>query len=181
VRQLFIVLAKIVGLLNLLQAMINLMGIFRVWGLMEQQPEAGLAMLVGYVFVILMQIALVYVLLVRTEWLAGRVGLEPEPSIHLQRDEVLFIGIKLIGLYWLASALPSLISGVAVMAVNYHEIQNQSYMSRFRINWDSITPAALRTVFALLLIFLTQKISRLICWKPAPVDEFSDEANQAKV
>jgi hypothetical protein len=169
-RNLFIVLAKVVGLLQIPTALnySNFLFIFVAetintkasWQVRfkESYPDI-IVSIVGISLVL----SLAWVLLFRTTWITSRVGI-PEGEMHLpERNPLLYIGIKLLGLFVLVGAVPGFLS----VLINSRVFNPDTTVSYFL---NRIFPIVLKLVFGFLLIIKTTKIMELISTDAKPKD-----------
>lgn len=160
-RRLFVVLAKLVGLLQLYWSLINLMQIGFTLSMVGRADasEFGrvLVSLLGIVVYFALCLVMVWVLLARTEWLADKLrvvdGAEME---RLDGLPVLLVGVKLIGVYMTVHAIPSLARALLDASRIW---QGQAGLHP----WNKTIPAVLQLGLGL---FLAMKSARVVAWLP---------------
>jgi len=118
VKNLFLVFAKLLGLVLLYLVLITsfqIIGLF-FWALGDHPPVPQLAAgLLLSLLALFASLAAVWLLLVRTEWLAGKLNLNTEaPLGAFTPDSALVVGLTLIGVYLAVRSL----SQIAATAVN---------------------------------------------------------------
>jgi hypothetical protein len=162
-RRLFLVLAKLVGLTQAFRAFMNLIQMGSVVNaLLGSSPaEASDASLYGSmvgVFVSFpLSLALAWLLLFRTEQVADFLRVGPdEPFPAFRRDVLLNVGVKMIGLYLAAEAIPSLARWL--FEARYFAQRRPN----FHITWTGILQPALALVVGIVLIAKTRQIVALI-------------------
>ncbi|NLH15888.1 MAG: hypothetical protein GX455_04865 [Phycisphaerae bacterium] len=158
-RNLFMVLAKVVGLLQVATAIWKcepLLQSIAVFGRFVGSSSsvticwdiAGRCLMVG------LFLAFAWVLLFKSEWLADRLGLAEERLSCPDCETILWVGIKLLGLYVLAESIPALVwTTIGSRAL----IQNGD--PGF---WVRIVPAVVKVVLGLILVFTTTKLMEFI-------------------
>ncbi len=117
-NNLFLVFAKLLGLVLLYLVLITsfqIIGLF-FWALGDHPPVPQLAAgLLLSLLALFASLAAVWLLLVRTEWLAGKLNLNTEaPLGAFTPDSALVVGLTLIGVYLAVRSL----SQIAATAVN---------------------------------------------------------------
>ncbi|HPJ57263.1 MAG TPA: hypothetical protein PLK81_06400 [Kiritimatiellia bacterium] len=117
-KNLFLVFAKLLGLVLLYLVLITsfqIIGLF-FWALGDHPPVPQLAAgLLLSLLALFASLAAVWLLLVRTEWLAGKLNLNTEaPLGAFTPDSALVVGLTLIGVYLAVRSL----SQIAATAVN---------------------------------------------------------------
>jgi hypothetical protein len=160
-RKLFIVLAKIVGLYQMyigLAYFSSTLMLFKVAGTCS--PGEGMSLI--FAGVALFGFALLYfwfvrVLLIRTEWLADKIGIKSDDALPtLDKDTALTIGFKLIGIYIFIAALSTLARLV---------VDSTSYPSSMNINgyiWKYSIPTVMKSIVALILLIRTDWVLRMV-------------------
>lgn len=160
-RRLFIVLAKIFGLLQLYWALATFMQVGFAISMMSRssvmddggQYIAGLAGTVIY-FVVSVGVALI--LLIRTDWLADKLKIQADgESGEIKEGTLLRSGVKLIGVYIVAHAIPSF----ARTVTDYGLLAGGILESHF---WTRIIPAVLPLVLGTLLAIRADRVLALI-------------------
>jgi len=162
-RRLFLVLAKLVGLLQAFRAFMVLIQVGSMVNelLGSSARAASDPSLYGYVMGLFvsfpLSIALAWLLLFRTEQVADFLRVSPdEPFPAFRRDVLLNVGVKLIGLYLAAEAIPSLARWL--FEARYFTQRRPN----FPLTWTGILQPALALVVGVVLIAKTRRIVGLI-------------------
>lgn len=172
-RNLFIVLAKVVGLLQI-PTILNKMYIFILFigdvgskggGWMDRARDNYLSFF-AFCFDTGLFLALTWVLLFQTNRIADRVGLFDGKILWPQTDSLLYAGIKVLGLFFLVGAIPSFISAL----FNTRAYNPDNAASYF---WVRIQPGLLKMLFGFLLVLKTTKIIELISRDSKPKEAVS--------
>jgi hypothetical protein len=114
-RQLFLVLAKLIGLIQLYWSLATLVqiGVSIEMLTAESKPEIYLLIkwgLVGFGAYFLLTLGLAWILLIKTDWLADKLGISDDIGPSIVSEAILLsAGIRLIGLYVAVTAAPALI------------------------------------------------------------------------
>lgn len=160
-RRLFVVLAKVIGLLQIYWGLTYLssVGFFvgqmarlessEFWSLLIQAGSlAGFALLT---------FGVAWLLLVRTEWVADWVRIERDEALPaVTADVVLRAGTKLAGIYILANSVPGLLRAAAEVSLyTMWEGQMASALAR-------IVPAVLQVALGWMLAVQTGLVLRLV-------------------
>jgi len=157
-RNLFIVAAKIIGLFQFCDAFQNLshFPIWRHWywrealaALFEERHVSSLLLL-----------ALAYVLVFKTAWLADKVGLGEKENSEppaLNRDDLLAVGLKLAGLYFAITfiSFTALFLALAMMGV-------EKGGSAFALTGVSVFSLAVMAILAILFLFRTRSMVAML-------------------
>jgi len=162
-RKLFIVLAKIVGLYQMyigLAYFSSTLMFFKVAGSCSSGDVGNLIFTGVTLFAFaLLYFWFVWALLVRTEWLADKMGIKSDDILPtLNRDAALTVGFKLIGIYIFVLALSTL-ARVVVNSMEFPVGINSSakkYMLKYSI------PAIIKTVVAVVLLIRTDWILKVV-------------------
>jgi len=153
-RKLFIVVAKVFGLLQVYYGLAYVTSIIPFFAMFARTASntgvevtstsfSGESLpftLVGLLATLVLTFGVAWLLLFRTTWIADKLGIpEEQAEVVLANDSILLIGIILIGVYITAKAAPALVSGC--FRPSYYE------------NWilSSVLPPALRLLFGLFL------------------------------
>lgn len=159
-KRLFLVLAKLVGLLQLYWALIIFMQIgftLRIVGRSESTHVGQiLVSLIGIGMYFALSIGMAWILLARTEWLADKLKLHDDGKVEgLDKHPVLLVGVKLIGVYVTVYAIPSL---AKALLASRPILEDQAG----RQLWNRIVPAALQLGLGLLLAMKSEKVVELM-------------------
>jgi len=159
-RNLFIVLAKVVGLLQIAIAVGYIEAIDRYiffvarHGFSDTSGEAY-GNMISIIMAACLYLGFAWVLFFRTNWIADRVSL-PEGEMFLPEPNLLLsIGIKLLGLYVLLEAIPAFVW----VLLEPKELYQKEGAAHF---WIRVVPSVLRFIFGLILVLKTTKIIELI-------------------
>jgi hypothetical protein len=160
-RKIFIVLAKLIGLLQIYWGLAYAAAITLVFG--QISPMAASAggqffiQLVGILVSGFLAFGMAWLLLARTEWLADRLGIEAdEHPVVLSEVVVLKTGMKLLGAYFLTRAVPAVVrSTLQASSVGLWGGHSLSI-------WTTMVPSVLQVVLALLLLIRTSYVLRLV-------------------
>lgn len=153
-RRLFIVLAKLIGLLQVYWALTYLAHLALFLGQMSRMEptEAGQTAIqvAGIVAFTVLAFGVAWLLLVRTEKLADLLKIPTDdPLPMLSDDVVLRAGMKLTGVYMVANSIPGLVSAICEVGAY------GTYLGPFAPILTKVLPAALRLALGLLLAIRT--------------------------
>jgi hypothetical protein len=162
-RRLFIVLAKLVGLLQLYWALVNFMQIGFTLSMVgrSESTQFGqiLVSVIGLGAYFLLSLGMAWLLLARTEWLAGRLRILDDAEIEgLDKHPVLLVGVKLIGVYVTVYAIPSLARALLDA--------QRLWQGQIGLQvWNRIIPAALQVALGLFLALRSEKVVEVMTKK----------------
>jgi hypothetical protein len=113
-RQLFLVFAKLLGLLQLYYGVIALVQTAPALFIMQTEfHRQFIPSLVGMIFVFVVSLGMAWILLVQTEWLADKLKLQDATEItELKENSMLCVGVILIGVYVTVQAIPVLVGSM---------------------------------------------------------------------
>lgn len=158
-RRLFLVLTKLVGLLQVYWAFVNFMQIgFAISMMIHSEPTQIGQLLFGLIGVVLyfcLSLGMAWLLLARTDWIADKLKISDEGESGIPQDDVILrTGVKLIGLYVTVYAIPELAKAL---------LESQVFISwQVGIHfWTKILPAAIQLGLGL---FFTFKSSKVLEW-----------------
>lgn len=160
-RRIFIVFAKLIGLLQIYWTLTYLSSIALFIGQVAKMESSELGQraiqIGGILGFALLAFGMAWLLLARTEWIADKLKIQSnEPLPALSDDVVLQAGIKVVGVYILANAIPGLARSIAeVCAYGLWEGQLMGI-------WTKIIPSALKIALALLLAIRTDRVVNLL-------------------
>jgi hypothetical protein len=170
-RNLFIVLAKVVGLLqiatviNYLQFQIGYINYIVGSEDWLYSLRSQLVNMVGYSMCMGLVLGFAWVLLFRTNWIANRLGIpEGEELSGPKQDSFLPIGIKLLGVYILVDAVP----GFVWVMIEPRAFNPDESAAHF---WIRIVPSVLKLAFGLILVGKTSYVMELISGDSKPKEE----------
>jgi hypothetical protein len=144
-RRLFIILAKLIGILQLYWAIVALAQIGTVIDLLMRHHDAiesdwHFATLMGTVSYLVLSLGAAWICLKKTDWLANQLGLSDvcaSGDVVVKEGDLLRTGVKLIGVYILAYAIPAFVQTM----FGYGIFSGGAIGAEF---WTMIIPSALR-------------------------------------
>jgi len=160
-RRIFIVLAKLIGLLQIYWGLTYLSSIALFIGQMARMESSEFGQLAiqmgGILGFALLAFGMAWVLLARTEWLADKLKIHADDELPaLSDDVVLRAGIKLVGVYILANAIPGLIKAISEASAY------GLWEGRLTAIWTKIIPSVLQVALGLFLAIRTERILSLL-------------------
>ena len=129
-RSIFIAVSKVFGLIQVYEALLLTVGMVSIihglfYASFSGVADFGVTWLLGIGSVVLsflIYLALAWLLIFKTEWLADKLGIPEQIGIDIPpRDQLLFIGIVLVGLYISVIGLAELGSMLLNVIVNSSE------------------------------------------------------------
>lgn len=169
-RRLFIVLAKLFGLVQIYWTLTYFVQIGFLMGRIVRIPYPSLGQMVVEVIGVIVYTALsagmAWLLITKTDWLADKlkIGSETVESEGIKEDILLRCGVKLIGLFVTVYAIPALIRALlqsGIFGTVDYGVTSQAFS---RIAWsflDSVLAPALQLALGL---FLALKSAMVIKW-----------------
>jgi|GEM_PF-2360993 len=161
-RRLFIVLAKIFGLLQFYRALVNFVQIGAAIGTLlsngrvRYDGEPYIAGLIGVVMYFVISLGVAWILLMRTEWLANKLKVKEEGDFgEIKEGAILRTGAKLIGLYVMAYAIPTFVRNV----LDYGAAGTGVFGIFF---WTKVIPATLQLALGIFLTIKTDVVLAFI-------------------
>ncbi len=156
-KPLFLVLAKLTGLLHLYWTVALLLQMAMMFSTVGEMGSLETGAKVGAVFAALLYsvlaIWIAWILLVRTDWLAGKLGIPDSVAIEIPAPATfLLVGVQLIGLYVAVDSIPDL-----VRALIYH----RTIAAHLRL-FDVISNLLAPLILLLLGLFLAFRASRVV-------------------
>jgi hypothetical protein len=176
-RRLFIVLAKIAGLLQLYWTLANFLQVGYPLFHMFEQSVAGVpnTYYIGMVLYFVLLFGMSWVLIARTEWLADRLKIREDGEIcKIDAQSVLLVGVKLIGLYVLVSAIPRLANSLSQLTLPLFD--ENEYRSNLLHSLKYITPVLLQLALGFFLAFKPETVVKIISGKKKMPEAKSDSA-----
>lgn len=160
-RNLFIVLAKVVGLLQIATAIWQSEPLIRSFFAIQRwrpsfSPAEIYGDIIGRCLMICLYLGFAWVLLLRSSWLADRLGLVEWEIQYPEPDTLLWIGIKLFGLYVLVESVPALIWSAMEPKGVFSNPPNPTHF------WMRVIPAAAKFMIGFILVVKTRYIIELI-------------------
>jgi len=156
-RRLFIILAKIVGIVLLYRWVLyftSLLVLFTNISDLEMDDDGSVSLyIVGLIIYILLAVSGSYILILKTDWLADKLGVKDDdvfPSIA--NDVVLLSGFKLIGVYVFLNALPAVFT--AVFRVGSYSMAGG--LSKYI--WTGALPAVIQIILSMFLLVRTESV-----------------------
>jgi hypothetical protein len=165
-KKLFLVFAKLLGLLQLYTTLMGLTQMAVMMAMVsrgEPRPMVGfLSGVIGMGSFLAVSLLIAWVLLAKTEWLAGKIGIGDEAPVEgLERVPALIVGIALIGVFVTVRALPPLVYAL----LDY----SQTWGSPLRQTvWRQFAPPALQLALGLFLALRPGAVAALVARPPAP-------------
>ena len=166
-KKLFLVFAKLLGLVQLYMTLVGLTQMAVMLAILprgDSSPAFGLwANLAGMGSYLAVSLAIAWVLLAKTEWLAGKIGVDGEaPAEGLERIPALLVGIALIGVFVTVRSLPPLVRALL-------EIQQTQVWTRApQVAWRQLAPVALQLALGLFLALKPGAVAAFVGRSPAP-------------
>lgn len=113
-KPLFLVLAKLTGLLHLywtLSLLLQMAMMFSTVGQIgSMEIGAQTIFALGFLLYSALAIWIAWILLARTDWLAGKLGIQDSVAIEIPAPAtLLLVGVQLIGIYVTVNAIPGLV------------------------------------------------------------------------
>jgi hypothetical protein len=165
-RNLFLVLAKLFGVLQFCSALTSLVQIGSYFatsgGLSSILTSGNVAFLVETASFLVVWMGTAWLLLARTEWLADRLGIHDGPEITgLDREPLLVVGVTLIGIYLTVQAIPELAGELAELgARGFSQINWRP--------WNRIFASVVRLGLGLFLTLKSAKVIEMIPQRKTP-------------
>jgi hypothetical protein len=161
-RRLFITLAKLIGLLQLYWAIVTVVQIgsfvdILLHGDATTPYRWHFATLMGTVFYLVLSLGAAWVCIKKTDWLANKLGLPDSCAsgeVVVKEGDLLRTGVKLIGVYILAYAIPAFVRTM----FGYGLFSGGKIGTDF---WTNIIPSALQLFLG---AFLAIRSERLIAF-----------------
>ena len=161
-RHVFIVIAKLIGLFQIYWSLTWTCSLFMLYGQMTAIESVAMRQISMWSATVLgcatlLGFGLGWMLLVKTTWLADKLKIPADaPLPAVSDDAVLRVGVKLIGIYFLARAIPEIVGGTV-------SVNSYGYMAGgIPAVWIKLVPVALTLVIALLLTIRTDSVLGLI-------------------
>lgn len=156
-KPLFLVLAKLTGLLHLYWTVALLLQMAMMFSTLGKlgSPETGgtLGTVIATALYCVLAIWIGWTLLVRTDWLADKLGIRDSVAIQIPAPAtLLLVGVQLIGVYVAVDSIPDL-----VRALIYH----RTIAAHLRL-FDVISNLLAPLILLLLGLFLAFRASRVV-------------------
>jgi hypothetical protein len=163
-KKLFLVFAKLLGLVQLYATTVAALQMFAMVAMVLRgaiNPFTAAVSLGGLVLYTGVALAIAWVLLKRTEWLADLVGIRDDAPIEgLERVPALIVGIALIGVFVTVRALPNLVGTLI-------GLRDQWAMAPLRLVAKQMVPHLVQLALGLFLALKPAAIARRIAADPA--------------
>lgn len=159
-RQLFIVGAKLLGLICFLWALMMIVQML-AYSSMSRENNLISTLLYGLgsliYFVIIAWFG--FILMKRTNWVADKAGLDKDDAFPSwpQERKLLYVGIVILGLYVLTQGIPGLAKGL-ITNIYYTDFYGQ----RNNFYFVSISTDVVRIAVGVILVIMADKIIELI-------------------
>jgi hypothetical protein len=155
-RNLFIVLAKVVGLLQIARCLVYVEAIIRhIYHVcrmsMFTNPIEGYENMLDVYLTTCLYLGFAWVLLYRTSWIADQLRFSEDETLLPEPSPLLYMGVKLLGLFILVDTLPNFIYTV----INTRGLSPDSVITFF---WTRILSILLKLVFGLFLVMKTKTV-----------------------
>ena len=181
-RQLFLVLAKLLGLLQIVWALPLLASLTMFLATMGMVSESlhqhRAAQIANTLAFSVFYLAMAWVLLFRSEWLADKLKIQDDAEPRELREIVILrAGVKLIGLFFVVSAIPEAargLSGWIWSVASLGTLRNFArvfWLESTSSVWTNVLPALLQLGLGLFFAFRTEIVLRWIAEEKKTVDE----------
>ncbi len=165
-RKLFLVFAKLLGLFQLYTVLVNVAPLAFMLGAFYHEDSATLAEILagvsGYLVYLAVSLAIAWVLLAKTGWLADKAGVRDEtPVPDLDRVPALRVGITLLGIFVTVQGIPPLARGL----IQYSRLGTPFLRPAI---WNHILPSGLQIALGLFLALKPAAVARLVARPDIP-------------
>lgn len=165
-KKLFLVFSKLLGLVQLYMALLTSTQLVVMLGMVartDQIPLRGVLLGgIGLAIYLAVSLAIAWLLLARTDWLAAKVGIRDETPVEgLERLPALIVGICLIGVFVTVEALPRL-------ARILIDLQRAWHYGPHQLIWGQLAPVLLQLFLGLVLALRPDEVAGRIVRKSAP-------------
>jgi hypothetical protein len=173
-RRLFIVLAKVAGLLQLYWTLASFLNVGSMFFTMlgRSDSDANSIFYIGLFLSLVLLFGTSWLFLFRTEWLADRLKIQGDDEIgNVDMQAVLRAGMRLVGIYVLIYAVPHF---VGIMAGSFSlPLAESKLPSHF---WAKFIPSVIQITLGIFLVFDTEKVATFISGKKKSPEAKSDSA-----
>ncbi|NCA81209.1 MAG: hypothetical protein EOM72_00485 [Opitutae bacterium] len=164
-KKLFLVFAKLLGLIQLYTALLGVTQMAIMMSLVSRSDSGSLSgvlpSLAGLTIYLAVALVIAWVLLAKTEWLARKVGVGDEAPVEgLERVPALIVGVALIGIFVTVRSL----SPLARALLEFRQIWDSSPQLALR----QLAPVALQLALGLLLALKPGFVAAFVGRSPAP-------------
>jgi hypothetical protein len=154
-RRVFVVFAKLLGLLQIYWGLSYLVSI--TFFMRQMSDMGGFSPFFGLALYCVLSFGIAWILLLRTEWLADKLDIKAEgPEFSMSADATLRVGMKIAGAFMLAKSLPNFVKFGCDLALL------ETFNSYLAAKWINVVPIILKIVFSLLLLIRTSFVVGLI-------------------
>ena len=165
-KNLFSVLAKLLGLVQLYLALLTAMQLVVMLTMVSRSDSIPLRGILlggaGLAIYLAVSLAIAWILIARTDWLAAKVGIQDDTPVEgLERLPALLVGICLIGIFVTVESLPRL-------ARILIDLQRAWQYGPQHLIWGQMTPVLLQLFLGLVLALRPNAVVGWIARKPAP-------------
>lgn len=165
-KNLFLVFAKLLGLYQLYMALLGALQLFAMVAMTMGEAPGFASFLLGLAGVLVylaVSLAIAWVLIAKTEWLAAKVGIhDNEPVVGLDRVPALAVGVCLIGVFLTVQGIPRMI----------HMLQADWPLwsqAPFAVGLRKMLPSLVQPVLGLILAFKANALARVLApTNPSP-------------
>jgi hypothetical protein len=166
-RRLFLVFAKLLGLLQLWWA---LLGFAQVVAICVALPSPSgpprswhiLATSVGILIYIAFAFGFAWVLLARTEWVADKLGIKDETAVlELEKHSALPVGVQLLGVFFSVHAVSNLVRELLYCYDNWSWGVSWSF-------WSRAIAEAVQLGLGVVLMLASERVVAIIAKKRQP-------------
>jgi hypothetical protein len=169
-RPLFLVLAKLTGLLHLYWTLGGIVQMFVLFGTMGSigpgKSASALIPSLGFAAYVALALGLTWILLAKTDWLADKLGIPADAPMERPTHAVLLrVGIQLIGAFAIVQALPALARALVSLQ------QTGGLTSRF-VHWHSGVAPLVQLALGLFLAFRANTIAARLDRSSVPPVQF---------
>ena len=174
-RQLFLVLAKLFGVLQLFYGLVGFVHIgFSMYNMRAEMSRSVyiLATMLDATIFLVVSMGVAWLLLARTEWLADKLRIEEEAKpAGFDMEPLLFVGVTLIGVYVTIHAIPALAGAL----VELRWMESSSHV------WDKITSSVVQLGLGIVLMLWSPKVIGLITrWREMVQSDDTCDAEHAE-
>ena len=179
-RRLFIVLAKLLGLLQIYWALVYFVQLGFWLGRLVRVPSPSLGQMVlevvGIIVYTALSIGMAWLLIAKTDWLADKLKIdtETEESTDLKEDVILRCGVKFIGLFVAIYAVPAIVRALlrsGIFGIFDHGITSPAFSMVIWDFLDVVLAPALQLALGLFLALKSTKVVEMMTKRSKPVIE----------
>ena len=163
-KKLFLIFAKLLGLFQLYTAVMGAMQLTAMVSMtrVEGTPITVVALgIAGLLLFVAVSLVIARILIVKTEWLAEKVGIRDEAPVEgLEHVPALVVGICLIGIFVAVQSLPH----VARLVLTWRNIWTHTSLD---LLWPQLLPSVLQLALGLILALRPGRVAALVARAPA--------------